>query len=162
MLGQLHQPNATLKMFILCRVFPLCAVLVILGISLKLGQVITALIANVSEMSFTSSLDLGCLPSNWDTLFFFSPTGYKAPNKPAVQVSRNWSFFFFFPFFFSFSSSFLVELEALVKNSYVNPLQGANVLPSALPGKSKIVHQGCVYLCLLPPSNPIPHFGITA
>lgn len=44
MLGQLHQPNATLNIIILCRISPLYAVLVILGISLKLGQVISAFI----------------------------------------------------------------------------------------------------------------------
>ena len=130
MLGQLYQPNATLKMFILCRMFLLHTVLVILGNSLKLGQVIAALIANVLKMSFTSSLDLGCSPGNWGTHFF--SVWYKAPNTPAVQVSRNSCFFLVF--FFS-SSSFVVVLEALVKNNYANPRQEVNVPHSALPGK---------------------------
>lgn len=64
--------------------------------NLKLGQVIAALIANVSEMSFTSSLDLGCLPGNWGTLFSFP-----LDTKPQIsQLCRSAgigvSFFFFF------------------------------------------------------------------
>lgn len=146
MLGQLHQPKATLKVFILCRTFPLRTVLVILGISPKLGQVIAALTANVSGNEFHSSLDLGCSPGNWGTHFFFSPLD----TKPQIsQLCRSAGIGVSSLFIFSFfSSSFVVELEALVKNSYVNPLQGVNVLPSALPGKSKTVHQGCVCPCL--------------
>lgn len=76
--------------------FLLHTVLVISGNSLKLGQVIAALIANVLKMSFTSSRDLGCLPGNWGT--HFSSAWYEGPNKPAVQVSRNLWFVFFFSF----------------------------------------------------------------
>jgi len=84
----------------LCRMFLLHTVLVILGNSLELGRVIVTLIANVFEMSFTGSLDLGCSPCNWGTDSFSA--WYKALNKPAVQVSRNLCFFFFIFFLLLF------------------------------------------------------------
>lgn len=129
-IGRLIPAECTLEDVHPLRMFLLPAVLVLSGNSLQLGQAIAALIANVLEMSFTSSLGLGCSPGNWGTSLFFS-AWYKAPNQPAVQVSRNLCFFFFYS-----SSSFVVVLEALVKNNYVNPLQEVNVPHSALPGNA--------------------------
>lgn len=51
--------------------FVLHIALVILRNSLKMGQAIAALVANALEMSFTSSLNLGCLPGIWGTRLFF-------------------------------------------------------------------------------------------
>lgn len=162
MLGQLHQPNATLNIIILCRISPLYAVLVILGISLKLGQVIAALIANVSEMSFMSSLDLGCLSGNWGTLFF-PPLDTKPQISQLCRSAGIWVSSFFV---FSFSLLFLFIscwIESLVKNSNVicKPTAGSECPSFSNSRQVQNSQRLCVPMSL-PPRNPIPHLGITA
>lgn len=64
-------------MFIICRTFLPHTAQVISGKSLKLGQVIAAVIASVLKMTFKSSLGLGCLQGTHFFFFFLvqSPKG---------------------------------------------------------------------------------------